>query len=86
MIDERAARHAGRHGVLVEGVAADHPNSAGRQGALAGVRARQRDQLVAPLHQSGGERAADQASATGEEDAHHALRSSRAIPGRTRMR
>ncbi len=60
--------------------------AAAGEGALGGVGARQRDQLVATLDQSSGERTPNQAAAAGEEDARHVLRSSRATPGSARVR
>jgi hypothetical protein len=72
--------------VLVERVAPDHPSAAGGEGALGGVGARQRDQLVAALDQSRGERGPDQAAAACEENARPVLPSSRATPGRARMK
>ena len=86
MVNERAAGHAGRQDLLVERVAAHYPGATGGKCALAGVGARQRDQLVATLDQSRGQRAAYQTAAAGQEDARQGLRSSRATSGSARIR
>ena len=85
-IDERAARHAGRHRVLVQDVAAHHgaPRAASARSA-----ASERASATTSSPRSTrrvGERAADQPAAPRQEDAGHVSASPRATSGIARTR
>ena len=73
VVEQLAARHPGGERVLVEDVAARDARPAGGERPLGGVRAGERHDLVAALDEPGGERAADQPAAPGQEDAAHGL-------------
>jgi hypothetical protein len=66
-----AALHAGAQDVLVEHVAADDARPAAREPASGLGRAGERDDLVAPLHEPGDERPADEAAPAGDEAPAH---------------
>ena len=80
----RAARHAGGHPRLVEHVAADDLVVGERRGG--GVRAGERDDVVAARGERRGERAADEAARARDEDPAQAAPSSARSAGSARTR
>ena len=71
VVDDLAAAHAGREGVLVEEVAARDLRAALRHGLGGFVGPGERHDVVAALAQAGQQGAADETAPAGEEDTAH---------------